>query len=74
MAPALGLRLAPGPGRRLPGVGGFRGEEGRGRPRAVRPLSEVPPGCVVKRGGRVGQESRPPAGVAQVRGVLAPAA
>ena len=55
----LGLCLAPGPDRRLAGVGGFRGERGRVRPRAVRPLSEAPPGCVVKRGGRVGRESRP---------------
>ena len=74
VATVLGLCLAPGPDRRLAGVGGFRGERGRGRPRAVRPLSEAPPGCVVKRGGRVGQENRPPGGAAEVRGVLAPAA
>ena len=62
MAPALGLRLAPGPGRRLPGVRVFRGKEGRGRGCGVRPLSEAPPGRVVNRGGRVGQKNFPPAG------------
>ena len=62
MAPALGLRLAPGPGRRLPGVRVFRRKEGRGRGCAVRPLSEAPPGRVVNRGGRVGQKNFPPAG------------
>ena len=31
VAPALGLCFAPGQGRGLPGVGGFRGKQGRGR-------------------------------------------
>ena len=74
MATGLGLCLAPGLDRRLAGVGGFRGKEGRRRPRAGRPLSEAPAGRVVNRGGWVGQKSGPPAGPGQVRGVLAPAA
>ena len=37
-APALGLCLAPGPGFRLPGVGGIRWEKGRGRRRVLGPM------------------------------------
>ena len=65
--PALGPCLAPGPVRRLPGVGGFRGERGRGRPRAVRPSFEAPTGRVVNRGGRVGRKSLPPAVSSDIR-------
>ena len=54
VATVLGLCLAPGADRRLPGVGGFRGEGGRGRGRGLRPSFEAPPSRVVSRGGRVG--------------------
>ena len=56
VSPALGLCLAPGPGRRLPGVGVV-----------LRALFEAPAGRLVNRGGRVGRKSLPPAGAAQVR-------